>query len=308
MNAEYDLKQELRAAGLLSRRVLSSGFGQNFLLGEEDRKLIARCALDNVDLCKNKFAIIEIGAGPGGLTKSLFDEGAKKIIAIEQDRQFIPMLNKLASILPEDKKLDVIMMDARKLDFDNIASSASNTSSASNKGDIIIVGNLPYSAATAILQNILYRNIKCHSMTLMFQKEVAERICAKLGEKSYSRLSILVSLRYRAETCCDFAPEAFFPAPKVFSRLLRFKPHENNEMGDVSNDDYETVSEMTSLLFTYRRKRIATILRDFSSKNNSYNLSNWQRAGEAVGVDFSKRPENIDAKMWLAWARETWTR
>ena len=302
MNVEYDFKQELRAVGLLSRRVLSSGFGQNFLLGEEDRNLVARYALDNVNLCNNKFTIIEIGAGPGGLTKSLFVEGARKVIAIEQDRQFIPMLNKLSGILPEGKKLDVIMMDARKLDFANVASSTSA------KGDIIIVGNLPYSAATAILQNILYRNIKFHSMTLMFQKEVAERICAKLGEKSYSRLSILVSLRYGAETCCDFAPQAFFPVPKVFSRLLRFKLLDDNEMGNVSKDDYETVSEMTSLLFTYRRKRISTILRKVSSKNNSYDLSNWQQAGEDVGVDFSKRPENIDTKMWLAWARKTWAR
>ncbi len=302
MNNEYNFIDELRNAGLLSRRILNSGFGQNFLLNEEDRKLVARCALDNVNLLKNKFVIIEIGAGPGGLTSSLFDEGAKKIVAIEQDRQFIPMLNKLASILPKGKKLDVVMADARKLDFCNIVSSASPTN------PVIIVGNLPYSAATAILQNILYSGLKCYAMALMFQKEVAERICAKLGDKAYARLSVLVSLLYHAERYCDFEPKSFFPAPKVISRVVKFKPCENDQSETVSKDDYKIVCQMTSLLFAYRRKRIATILRNAKMKNNSHNnnyhnIDNWYQAGEAVGVDFSKRAQDIDAKMWLAWAR-----
>ncbi len=297
MSGEYNLIEELRAAGFLSRRMLSSGFGQNFLLGEEDRRRVARCALDDVNLLKNKFVIIEIGAGPGGLTDSLFNEGAREIIAIEQDRQFIPLLNKLANILPDDKKLNIIMADARKLDFCHLTNSTPITD------NIIIVGNLPYSAATAILQNILYNDIKCYAMALMFQKEVAERVCAKVGGQGYARLSVLVNLRYRAESYCDFAPKSFFPEPKVFSRVVRFKPHDNGDMGSVSKYDYQTVCDMTRLLFSYRRKRISTILRNASMENNGYNIGNWHQAGEAVGVDFSKRAENIDARMWLAWAR-----
>ncbi len=298
---------------------LKRGFGQNLLISEEHRRTVARCAFTTSTYQTESSVVIEIGAGPGGLTSALFSEGVRNVFAIEQDRQFIPMLNSLKKKLTETCTLNIIEGDARKLNFYELTR-AIYSDANSKSVPIIVVGNLPYSAATAILQNLLNCSAKFNAMALMFQKEVAQRICASIDKregtkgyakkygKGYGRLSVLTQMHYHAEVCCNFPPQAFFPTPKVHSQVVKFIPNSVY----VSENDYKIVGELTSLFFSYKRKKIATILRNaYKNKNinNSANPNNnssnsvWLKAGETVDIDFSKRPEDIPTQSWLAWAR-----
>ena len=184
--------------------------GQNFLLDLNLTDKIARVAGDLKDT-----TIFEIGPGPGGLTRSLLKIEAKKVIAVEFDPRAIKALADLDSAA--QGRLDILHADALETDLMTL----SNAPRA-------IVANLPYNIATPLLVNWL-RQVNedldsYKSMTLMFQKEVAQRITAQVGDKAYGRLAVLTQWLCEAKISFDVPPSAFTPAPKVTSSIVHLVP------------------------------------------------------------------------------------
>jgi 16S rRNA (adenine1518-N6/adenine1519-N6)-dimethyltransferase len=200
------LREVIRRHGLAARRSL----GQNFLLDLNLTARIARAAgpLEGV-------TVIEVGPGPGGLTRALLALGAKRVIAVERDERCVAALYELAERFGD--RLTVIAGDAMAVDF----------SPHVNNGPVRIVANLPYNIATALLVGWL--TIEpwppwYEMLVLTFQREVAQRIVATPGTKSYGRLSVLAGWRTTAQMLFDIAPRAFVPAPQVTSSVVRLVP------------------------------------------------------------------------------------
>jgi 16S rRNA (adenine1518-N6/adenine1519-N6)-dimethyltransferase len=200
------LREVIRRHGLAARRSL----GQNFLLDLNLTARIARAAgpLEGV-------TVIEVGPGPGGLTRALLALGAKRVIAVERDERCVAALHELAERFGD--RLTVIAGDAMAVDF----------SPHVNNGPVRIVANLPYNIATALLVGWL--TIEpwppwYEMLVLTFQREVAQRIVATPATKSYGRLSVLAGWRTTAQMLFDIAPRAFVPAPQVTSSVVRLVP------------------------------------------------------------------------------------
>jgi 16S rRNA (adenine1518-N6/adenine1519-N6)-dimethyltransferase len=200
------LREVIRRHGLAARRSL----GQNFLLDLNLTARIARAAgpLEGV-------TVIEVGPGPGGLTRALLALGAKRVIAVERDERCVAALHELAERFGD--RLTVIAGDAMAVDFLPHV----------NSGPVRIVANLPYNIATALLVGWL--TIEpwppwYEMLVLTFQREVAQRIVATPGTKSYGRLSVLAGWRTTAQMLFDIAPRAFVPAPQVTSSVVRLVP------------------------------------------------------------------------------------
>ena len=232
------LRDVIRRHELAAKKSL----GQNFLLDLNLTGRIARAAgpLDGV-------TVIEIGPGPGGLTRALLIAGAKKVIAVERDDRAIAALNEVAEAAPG--RLDIIAGDA--LEFDATKHIAG--------GPVRIAANLPYNIATILLVNWL--TIEpwppwYDRMTLMFQREVAERIVAQPGSKAYGRLSVLSGWRTQAKILFDINPSAFVPPPKVTSSVVEFIPRANPL--PCSRRALERVTEAA---FGHRRKMLRQSLK-----------------------------------------------
>jgi 16S rRNA (adenine1518-N6/adenine1519-N6)-dimethyltransferase len=200
------LREVIRRHGLAARRSL----GQNFLLDLNLTARIARAAgpLEGV-------TVLEVGPGPGGLTRALLALGAKRVIAIERDERCVAALHDLAQHFGE--RLTVIAGDAMHVDLAAQAPS----------GPVRVVANLPYNIATALL--VSWLTVEpwppwYDQLVLTFQREVAQRIAAAPGTKSYGRLSVLAGWRTAAQMLFDIAPRAFVPAPKVTSTVVRLVP------------------------------------------------------------------------------------
>ena len=180
--------------------------GQNFLLDLNLTRRIARAAgpLDQSD-------IIEIGPGPGGLTRALLLEGARRVVAIERDRRCIGALAELAEAFPG--RLIVVEGDALTLDPITLTTAPRK-----------IVANLPYNIATKLLVDWLHVIDGYERLTLMLQKEVAERLAAKPRSKAYGRLSVLTQFLCAVELMFDVSPQAFVPPPKVTSTVVNLTP------------------------------------------------------------------------------------
>jgi 16S rRNA (adenine1518-N6/adenine1519-N6)-dimethyltransferase len=251
-------KYELRA-----RRSL----GQNFLLDSNLTGKIARSAGDLSDT-----TVIEVGPGPGGLTRSLLQHGARRVVAIERDERCVPALEELAEFYPG--RLDIIHEDALSADFAALSSGTSK-----------IVANLPYNIATLLLTRWL-----CvepwppwySSMTLMFQREVGERLCAASGSRAYGRLSVLAQWRCDVEHLFNISPQAFTPAPKVTSSLLHFVPRP----APSPPCNLETLQRVTAAAFGQRRKMLRASLKTL--------LADPLPLLENAGIDARERAEQID--------------
>jgi 16S rRNA (adenine1518-N6/adenine1519-N6)-dimethyltransferase len=200
------LRDVIRRYGLSAKKSL----GQNFLLDLNLTGRIARAAgpLDGA-------TVVEIGPGPGGLTRALLTEGAQRVIAIERDERAIAALSEIAESCPG--RLEIVAGDA--LEFDPKARVAGRPAR--------IVANLPYNIATALLVRWLTAEPWppwYDRMVLMFQREVAERIVAPPGSKTYGRLSVLAGWRTQAKILFDVHPSNFVPPPKVTSSVVEFIP------------------------------------------------------------------------------------
>lgn len=233
------LREVIASLGLSAKKSL----GQNFLLDLNLTRRIARAAgpLENR-------TVVEIGPGPGGLTRALLAEGAGYVVAIERDERCRPGLDQIAAAYPN--RLAIIDADALDIDEAKLVS----------QGPAIVVANLPYNIATLLLIKWLTTEAWppwFESLTLMFQREVAERIVARPRTKSYGRLSVVSQWRTEPKILFDVNPSAFTPPPKVTSTIVRFellaKPR-----GEAN---VATLGKVTAAAFGQRRKMLRSSLK-----------------------------------------------
>ncbi|MEY3083031.1 MAG: rRNA ((1518)-N(6)/adenine(1519)-N(6))-dimethyltransferase RsmA [Pseudomonadota bacterium] len=238
-NALPPLREVIARYGLAAKKAL----GQNFLFDLNLTRRIARAAgpLEG-------FTVIEIGPGPGGLTRALLMEGATNVIAIERDDRALAALAEIAAAYPG--KLTVIPGDALETDYARLAAGTPTK----------IVANLPYNIATPLLIGWIGSSEWppfYESLTLMFQKEVAERIVAKSGGKEFGRLSVLCQYRATAKKLFDVNRSAFTPPPKVTSSIVQLMPKANPE----PECRLEVLERVTAAAFGQRRKMLRASLR-----------------------------------------------
>ncbi len=266
------LREVIRRHGLTARKSL----GQNFLL---DLNLTSRIARSGGPLAG--VTVMEVGPGPGGLTRALLAAGAHRVIAIERDRRCLAALADIAAHYPE--RLTVLEGDALRVDPVRELGGAPAR----------IVANLPYNVATRLLINWLTVEPWppwYDSMTLMFQREVAERIVAAPGSKSYGRLSVLAGWRTQARILFDIAPAAFVPPPTVTSSLVRLEPRQAPLACD--RRALERVSEAA---FGRRRKMLRQSLKPLG-------MDPATLLG-AAGIDPTSRAEDVPVEGYVALAR-----
>jgi 16S rRNA (adenine1518-N6/adenine1519-N6)-dimethyltransferase len=216
--------------------------GQNFLFDLNLTRRIARSA----EPLKG-YTIVEIGPGPGGLTRALLMEGAGRVVAIERDERTLPALAEISAAYPG--RLSVIAADALEMDW-----------AATVSGPVKIVANLPYNVATALLTGWLTSDAWppwFSSLTLMFQKEVAERIVAQPGSKDFGRLSVLCQYRCEGRKLFDVNRSAFTPAPKVTSSIVQLAPRQSFAI----DCDVKDLEKVTAAAFGQRRKMLRSSLR-----------------------------------------------
>jgi len=266
------LRDVIRRHGLTARKSL----GQNFLLDLNLTGRIARAAGPLAGV-----TVLEVGPGPGGLTRALLAEGAARVIAIERDERAVAALGEVAAVYPD--RLRVVSGDA--LTFDLAPYLAG--------GPTRIVANLPYNIATALL--VSWLTVEpwppwYDRLVLMFQREVAERIVAKPGSKTYGRLSVLGGWRTQAKILFDIAPSAFVPPPKVTSSLVQLIPRAN-----PLPCDRRMLERVTEAAFGQRRKMLRQSLRQLGL--DPIPLL------EKAGLDPTARAEDIAVEGFVALAR-----
>ncbi len=245
--------------------------GQNFLLDLNITGKIARVAGDLSDV-----TVIEVGPGPGGLTRALLAHGAKRVVAIEKDERCLAALDEISKYYPS--RLHVVPGDALKTDFTTLAEPGS---------PVRIVANLPYNVGTELLVRWLtvpqwppfYQ-----SMTLMFQREVAMRIVAEPGSEAYGRLGVLAGWRTRARIAFDLPPQAFTPPPKVTSSVVHLEPRAEPLPADV-----RTLGRLTEAAFGQRRKMLRQSLKSLGGESLL----------ESVGIDPTRRAETLSVEEFV---------
>src|SRR4051794_3017035 len=262
------LREVMRRHGIEPKRQL----GQNFLF---DLNLTGRIARGAGKL--DEGTVIEIGPGPGGLTRALLSEGAKKVIAVERDARALPALAEIAAAYPG--RLEVVEGDALKID-------AGALGEAPRK----IVANLPYNVATPLLFRWLDQPERFASLTLMFQKEVADRLTAKPRTEDYGRLSIVTQWRCEIKQLFDIPPKAFIPPPKVTSTVVQLIPREPLYAADQK--DLEAVAEAG---FGQRRKMLRQSLRTLPVEVNALL--------DRANIRDTARAEELDIEQFCALAR-----
>jgi 16S rRNA (adenine1518-N6/adenine1519-N6)-dimethyltransferase len=244
-------------------------YGQHFLT---DPRLIARIAAAAGDLTQG--TVFEIGPGPGGLTRALLNAGAAKVIAVEYDSRCLAALAELAEAYPG--RLELVEADALEVDLTSLA-----------EGPRKIVANLPYNISTALLTRWLAQAESFDSMTLMFQKEVAERLKAQPRTKAYGRLSVLTQVVCRVRKAFDLAPGAFHPPPKVTSSVVVLTPRPERLPCRL-----KTLEACTAAAFGQRRKTLRSSLKSWTSNAErlleSVDLKSSARAEELLPMDFVK--------------------
>lgn len=274
------LREVIAANGLDARKSL----GQNFILDLNLTRRIARVAAPLKGL-----TVVEVGPGPGGLTRGLLLEGAERVIAIEADRRCEPALNDIARHYPA--QLQTIMGDALTIDWRAVVGRAA--------GRCVIAANLPYNVATRLLVDWLETEpwppwwIR---MALMFQKEVADRIVAAPGTKAYGRLSVIAQWRTRCRIALTLKPEAFTPPPKVASAVVEFHPYAVCE----PRCSVATLGRVTAAAFGQRRKMVRQSLRplivDPSGILRTASIDPTARAENLTPADFARLAAALDAQ------------
>ncbi|MBX7247538.1 MAG: 16S rRNA (adenine(1518)-N(6)/adenine(1519)-N(6))-dimethyltransferase RsmA [Caulobacteraceae bacterium] len=262
------LRETLDAHGLMAKKA----FGQHFLLDLNVTRKIARLA-GPFEGC----AVIEVGPGPGGLTRALLETDASRVIVVEKDARFLPLLEELREAA--GGKLVVVEGDA--LEVDETALLAQHADGAPGR----LVSNLPYNVGTPLLIKWLTGPWTPHGMALMFQKEVADRVAARPGSSAYGRLGIIAQAVCTARVVMDLPARAFTPPPKVASAVVRLEPRADRPSADI----LAALERVTAAAFGQRRKMLRSSLKALG--------------GEALcaqaGVDPNARAEVIDLPGFL---------
>lgn len=269
------LREVIEKFGLKAKKSL----GQNFLF---DLNLTSKIARQAGDL--NGKPVLEIGPGPGGLTRALLAQGAI-VTVIERDERCLAALKEISDIYPN--KLVVIAGDALRQDFNTLFKDEEKPA---------IVSNLPYNIGTELLTRWLLTEPWppfYQSMTLMFQREVAERIVALPGSPHYGRLGVLTGWRAKAKIAFDVPRQAFTPSPKVTSSVVHIVPYDNPLPCPAR--DLETV---TKAAFGQRRKMLRQSLKALGG----------EELLEKVGIDGTRRAETLDVNEFVALAVAIHTR
>ncbi len=265
------LRDVILRHGLRAKKSL----GQNFLLDLNLTAKIARCAGDLTGA-----DVLEVGPGPGGLTRGLLASGARKVIAIEKDERCLPALAEIADAYPD--RLVILSGDALEIDVTQHLTPP-----------IKIAANLPYNVGTALLTRWLDPPEWppfWESLTLMFQREVAERIVAKPGSKTYGRLSILTEWRAEAQIVMDLPPQAFSPPPKVRSAVVHLKARPK----PLYPANADVLRDVVAQAFQQRRKMMRASLKS---------IPGIEEAFKAAEIDPKSRAETIDLERFCALAR-----
>jgi 16S rRNA (adenine1518-N6/adenine1519-N6)-dimethyltransferase len=229
------LREVIARHGIAARKSL----GQNFILDRNLTRRIARAAGPLADA-----DAIEVGAGPGGLTRALLAEGARRVVAIERDPRALAALTELAAQFPG--RLAIVAGDALTLTLAEFAAPPR-----------VIVANLPYNIATALLLRWLDDIASCERLVLMFQREVAERLAAAPREAAYGRLSVLVQWLCDVKILFDVPPSAFVPRPKVTSSVVLLRPR----AVPLAPAPKAMLERVTAAAFGQRRKMLRTSLK-----------------------------------------------
>ncbi|NND18009.1 MAG: 16S rRNA (adenine(1518)-N(6)/adenine(1519)-N(6))-dimethyltransferase RsmA [Silicimonas sp.] len=266
------LREVIATHGLSAKKSM----GQNFLL---DLNLTAKIARAAGDLTGSD--VLEVGPGPGGLTRGLLAEGARKVLAIEKDARCLPALAEIAAAYPG--RLEILSADALEIDAARLL-----------EPPIRVVANLPYNVGTELLTRWLEPPAWppfWESLTLMFQREVAERIVAAPGSKTYGRLSILVAWRSDARIVMELPPEAFTPPPKVRSAVVHLTALPKPRFPA----DAEVLQRVVARAFNQRRKMLRSSLKGLAPDIEDRLI--------AAGIAPTDRAETVDLERFCALAR-----
>jgi 16S rRNA (adenine1518-N6/adenine1519-N6)-dimethyltransferase len=267
------LREVIRKLALSARKSL----GQNFLLDLNLTARIARAAGSLEDS-----TVVEIGPGPGGLTRALLALGARRVIAVERDPRALPALEEISGRYPG--RLEIVCADAQTFDPRPLLGDARAK----------IVANLPYNIATALL--IDWLSIEpwppwYEMMVLMFQREVAERIVAAEDDEAYGRLAVLANWRCETKILFDISPAAFVPQPKVTSSVVRLVPRAKPEPCDR-----RALEQVAAAAFGQRRKMLRQSLKSLAVDP--------ARLAAAAHVEPTRRAETVPVSGFVAMARE----
>jgi 16S rRNA (adenine1518-N6/adenine1519-N6)-dimethyltransferase len=268
------LRDVIAAYDLRAKKTL----GQNFLF---DLNLTRRIARSSGPL--NSATIYEVGPGPGGLTRALLSEGAARVVAVERDERCLPALAEIAAAYPG--KLEIVSADALKLDERTLFGASR----------VRVAANLPYNVGTALLVKWLTLQQWppfWDSLTLMFQREVAERIVAKPGTAAYGRLSVLAQWRSTAKILFDVSRSAFVPPPKITSSIVRLEPL----AAPVAPARLDDLEKITAAAFGQRRKMLRQSLKGLAT--------NAEERIRAAGLAPTARPEQLAVAEFASLARQ----
>jgi 16S rRNA (adenine1518-N6/adenine1519-N6)-dimethyltransferase len=261
------LFETVKQYGLLENKNHSKRLGQNFLLDYNVTKKIVRLS----DSLENKY-VIEIGPGPGGLTRAILEQNPKQLHVVDMDTTCIKVMNDLKKKIPT---LIPHHCDALKFDINSILLSTEK---------VYILSNLPYHIGTELLIGWLKMLNRIDGMVLMFQKEVADRIIANPGSKTYGRLSIISQYCCEIEHGLDLSPHYFTPAPKIHSTVLRFVPKKSADLSKLP-----FLERVTGLAFGNRRKMLRSSLKTILGEEDFVILN----------IDAQKRAENLTGDEFL---------
>jgi 16S rRNA (adenine1518-N6/adenine1519-N6)-dimethyltransferase len=262
------LREVIAAHGLAAKKSL----GQHFLL---DLNITGRIARSAGDLTQG--TVIEIGPGPGGLTRALLDAGAAHVIGIERDDRAVAVQHEIAAAYPG--RLDVLAADALEVDVAALGTAPRR-----------IVANLPYNISTVLLLRWLRQAEAFESMTLMFQKEVVDRLAASPGSRDYGRLSVITQWRCAVKPLFSLPREAFTPPPKVASTVVKLTPYAQPR----AEARMETLERVTAAAFGQRRKMLRSSLKA---------LGDADMLLERAGIEPTRRAEEISVEGFCALAR-----
>ncbi len=274
MDFRLSLKEVVDKNELMAKKSL----GQNFLLNQNIPDKIIRVSLEKQGIIDfSDTSVFEIGPGPGGLTRAIINNKPKKLTVIEMDERCI----KIMAELKEETKInmDIVNSDALKVDFSEFDDNRKQ-----------IISNLPYNISVPLLIKWL-KKMNCYeALTLMFQKEVAERIMASVKTKDYGRISVLAQLCARVEKLFDINPECFVPAPKIWSTVLLFQPFKKH----LDENIISKVEILTEKAFGQRRKMIRQSLKS---------IIGIEEACELAGVKMTMRAEEITPEQYYLIAK-----